>query len=75
MGALSCITTNPENFGIVEEVQTMDKKKQVERFLTLRYEEITPLNFFMIKLLLRELYNINKHIKELEENGQSGNHE
>ena len=53
----------------------MDKKKQVERFLTLRYEEITPLNFFMIKLLLRELYNINKHIKELEENGQSGNHE
>ena len=43
----------------------------VENFLAMKYDEITPLNFLMIKFILKELININDRLKEVEKNGKN----
>ena len=73
--SLEIISDDVENRGIVENTESIKRDKQtgkdvIEHFLTLRYEEITPLNFLAIKMILLELNNINKHLKEIDVNGQ-----
>ena len=60
-----------DEFGIIQEYD--DRKKDpetmediVETFLAMKYDEITPLNFLMIKFILKELININDRLKEVE---------
>lgn len=57
---------------IVEEIEDTlidkeTKKEYKEKFLTLRYEEIIPILFLTIKILLKELNNINNRVEYLEE--------
>ena len=62
-----------DDYAIVEQVIEKSKikgKDVIDEFLTLRYEEITPLNFMMIKYILQELLNINNRLKELIDNGE-----
>ena len=65
-----------DEFSIVQEYE--DRKKDpntmeeiVENFLAMKYDEITPLNFLMIKFILKELININDRLKEVEKNGKN----
>ena len=61
-----------DKYSIVEEIQDtlvdhITQKETIMKFLTLRYEEIIPILFLMIKILLRELNNINTRVEQLEE--------
>lgn len=65
-----------DEFSVVQEYE--DRKKDpntmeeiVENFLAMKYDEITPLNFLMIKFILKELININDRLKEVEKNGKN----
>lgn len=59
-------------YSIIEEIEeeVVDEEtheKHKETILTLKYEEIIPILFLIIKILLRELNNINTRIENLEE--------
>lgn len=69
-----------DEFSVVQEYE--DRKKDpetmediVEKFLAMKYDEITPLNFLMIKFILKELININDRLKEVEKNGKNNDSE
>lgn len=69
-----------DEFSLVQEYE--DRKKDpetmediVETFLAMKYDEITSLNFLMIKFILRELININDRLKEVEKNGKNNDSE
>ena len=51
------------------------KNKYIENFLSMSYEELTPINFLAIKLILKELININNRLKEIESNGKDSRNE
>lgn len=64
------------DYSILEEVQETDPTTNiVNHFLTLRYEEMTPIMFLMIKNILVELININNRLKEIEKYGKKGDNE
>lgn len=59
-------------YSIVEEIEELvtdpeTEEKSFENYLTLRYDALIPLLFMMIKILLRELNNINIRLEQLEE--------
>lgn len=69
-----------DEFSIVQEYQDHRKDPEtmediVETFLAMKYDEITPLNFLMIKFILKELININDRLKEVEKNGKNNDSE
>jgi len=65
-----------DEFSVVQEYEDHRKDPNtmediVENFLAMKYDEITPLNFLMIKFILKELININNRLKEVEKNGKN----
>lgn len=74
--ALNDIGVDVSKCSIVQEYEEVNKnpidpnQKIVEHFLSMSYEELTPINFLAIKLILKELININNRLKEIEDNGK-----
>lgn len=60
-----------EFLSIVEETETIEKdpitkKEKIEKYLTMKYDEIIPILFLMVKIILRELNNINIRLTKME---------
>lgn len=68
---------NANDYSLVQEYEDKKynelnpKENIIDHFLTLSYEELTPINFLAIKLLMRELISIDNRIKEIEDNGKT----
>lgn len=78
--AMDKVGLDSDEFGVVDEYQDHRKdpntmKDIVETFLAMKYDEITPLNFLMIKFILKELININNRLEEVEKNGKNNESE
>lgn len=78
---LEDIGLNTEDYSIIQEYEESEKDPKnpsnniIRHFLSMSYEELNPINFLAIKLIMKELININNRLKEIEEYGKNGQNE
>ncbi|MDD3121985.1 MAG: hypothetical protein PHC62_00550 [Candidatus Izemoplasmatales bacterium] len=69
---LESLGMNVENLSIIQTYEEIIKdpsnpnERVIEHFLSLGYEELNPINFLAIKLILKELNSIKNKLKEIE---------